>query len=178
MSDLTHLQYPIGKFSMPTQISDKQLQEWVTTLEVFPARLRAMVGEMTDQQLDTSYREGGWTVRQLVHHISDSHHHSYTRFKWALTEDNPLIKPYLEKEWAELEDAKFTPIEWSLKHIEVVHFKLVRLLRSMTDEQFEQTFRHPEGESAINLRQNTGHYAWHSMHHYTHIKNLVDRSEW
>ncbi|RMB57687.1 putative metal-dependent hydrolase [Dokdonia sinensis] len=175
MSDITHLQYPIGKASIPTEISEEKLQEWITTLELLPVRLSTLVSDMSDEQLDTPYRDGGWTVRQLVHHISDSHHHSYIRFKWALTEDNPLIKPYLEKEWAELDDAKYAPIEWSLKHIEVVHFKLVRLLKGMTNAQFERTFRHPEGKSTISLRQNVGQYAWHSNHHYAHIENLVKR---
>lgn len=172
------LKYPIGKFTPPETITNEKLKEWITILEVLPAQLRDMVSEMKDDQLDTPYRPEGWTVRQVVHHVADSHHHSYIRFKWALTEDNPTIKPYLEKEWTNLPDLKGMPVEWSLKHLEAVHYKLVRLLRSLSDEQYERTFIHPDGNKVISLRQNVGQYAWHGMHHYMHIANLVKREGW
>ena len=169
------LKYPIGTFTPPETITDEKLKEWVTILEVLPAQLRDMVSEMDDTKLDTPYRPEGWTVRQVVHHIADSHHHSYVRFKWALTEDNPTIKPYLEKEWTNLSDLKGMPVEWSLRHLEAVHYKLVRMLRSLSDEQLERTFIHPDGNKTISLRQNVGQYAWHGMHHFMHIANLVKR---
>ena len=172
------LKYPIGTFTPPETISDEKLKEWITILEVLPAQLRDMVSEMKDEQLDTPYRPEGWTVRQVVHHVADSHHHSYIRFKWALTEDNPTIKPYLEKEWTNLPDLKGMPVEWSLKHLEAVHYKLVRLLRSLSDAQLERTFIHPDGNKTISSRQNVGRYAWHGMHHYMHIVNLVKRARW
>ena len=172
------LRYPIGTFTPPETISDEKLKEWITILEVLPAQLRDMVSEMKDEQLDTPYRPEGWTVRQVVHHVADSHHHSYIRFKWALTEDNPTIKPYLEKEWTNLPDLKGMPVEWSLKHLEAVHYKLVRLLRSLSDAQLERTFIHPDGNKTISSRQNVGRYAWHGMHHYMHIANLVKREGW
>ncbi|WP_299678820.1 YfiT family bacillithiol transferase [uncultured Dokdonia sp.] len=172
------LKYPIGTFTPPDTISDEKLKEWITILEVLPAQLRDMVSEMKDEQLDTPYRPEGWTVRQVVHHVADSHHHSYIRFKWALTEDNPTIKPYLEKEWTNLPDLDGMPVEWSLRHLEAVHYKLVRLLRSLSDEQLERTFIHPDGNKTISLRQNVGQYAWHGMHHYMHIANLVKREGW
>lgn len=178
MEDLTKLQYPIGKYTMPDLISDQKLNEWITILEVMPAQLRDLVSEMSDTQLDTRYRPEGWTIRQLVHHLADSHHHSYTRFKWALTEDSPVIKPYLEKKWTDLPDLKGMPVEWSLRHLEVVHYKLVRLLKALSPQQWERRFIHPDGDRAINLRQNVGQYAWHSLHHYMHIKNTVIRENW
>ncbi len=178
MENIEKLKYPIGKFSMPVEISEKKLTEWITILEEIPAQLRDLVSEMSDNKLDVPYRPDGWTVRQVVHHLADSHHHSYSRFKWALTEDNPTIKPYDEKAWAQLVDVDGMPVEWSLRHIEAVHYKLVRLLRCMTPSQFEKTFVHPDGNKVITLRQNVGHYAWHSRHHFMHIKNLVEKEGW
>lgn len=178
MENLSHLQYPIGHYSMPDHISDQKLEEWITILEVMPAQLRDLVSEMPDAQLDTPYRPQGWTIRQVVHHLADSHHHSYTRFKWALTEDTPVIKPYFEKEWTALPDLNGMPVEWSLRHLEVVHYKLVRLLKALSPQQWERRFIHPDGMKEINLRQNVGQYAWHSMHHYMHIKNTVLREKW
>ena len=130
--ELEKLRYPIGKFSAPDQISDEQLKEWIDALDHYPSRLRKLVERLTEQQLETPYRPSGWTVRQLVHHISDSHHNSYIRFKWALTEDTPVIKVYDEKKWAELHDTRSSPIELSLKHLEAVHAKLVNLRRTIT----------------------------------------------
>lgn len=178
MENSVRLQYPIGKFKAPETISNEKLNEWITILEMFPSQLRDMVSEMTEAQLDTAYRPGGWTVRQVVHHVADSHHHSYIRFKWALTEDNPTIKPYLQDKWAEQPDLVGMPVEWSLRHVEVVHYKLVRMLRAVKDEDLDRTFVHPEGRAVSSLRENTGRYAWHSMHHYMHISNLVKREGW
>ncbi|KGO05411.1 MULTISPECIES: YfiT family bacillithiol transferase [Dokdonia] len=172
------LRYPIGKYSMPTDISNEKLTEWINILEVMPAQLRDMTSEMSDEQLNTPYRPEGWNVRQVVHHLADSHHNSYTRFKWALTEENPVIKPYDENAWTALPDLEGMPVEWSLRHLEVVHYKLVRLLRTLTDEQLSKTFIHPAGDKTYNLKQNVGQYAWHSMHHYMHIANLVKEKGW
>lgn len=173
-----HLQYPVGKFIAPETITDQKLQEWITLLEMFPAQLRDMVSEMSNTQLDTSYREGGWSVRQLVHHLADSHMHLYTRFKWALTEHNPTIKPFLQDKWVAQPDLVGMPVEWSLRHIEVIHYKLVRLLRSLTTEDLDKTFVHPDGNVIFTLRKSVGLYAWHSMHHFMHIANLVKREGW
>lgn len=178
MSNLEQLQYPIGKVKTPDHITDEKLQEYITILELLPERLEELTRNLNDEQLDTPYRKDGWTVRQLIHHIADSHHHSYIRFKWALTEDNPVIKPYLQAKWAELDHLKNAPIAWSLDHLKIIHYKLVSLLRSLTPEQWERTFIHPEGDTVISLRTNTGIYAWHSMHHFMHIKNLLTRKGW
>ena len=121
---LEQLRYPIGTYHIQETITQEQREEWISILEHLPARLEAMVTNLSEEQLETPYRPEGWTVRQLVHHISDSHHHSYIRFKWALTEDNPVIKPYFEKEWSKLFDANIAPIQMSLDHLKAVHAKV------------------------------------------------------
>jgi len=166
--------FPIGKFDPPATISEEDLNEAITILEVFPEKLKMLTYNLTDEQLDRPYREGSWTIRQLVHHISDSHHHSYNRFRWALTEDNPLIKVYDQDAFAEMDDYKTWPIAWSFSHIEAVHHKLVNLLRMLSEEQWNRTLQHPEMEIEMNLKQLALMYAWHSMHHYSHIKNSLD----
>ena len=175
---LEKLKYPIGKYEIPNPITKEHLSEWITILEHLPTRLEAMVGPLSEEQLETPYRPGGWTVRQVVHHVSDSHHHSYVRFKWALTENNPIIKPYLEKEWANLFDTKTAPIQMSLDHLKAVHFKLVYLLKGLSNEQLVRTFTHPDGNEITTLEENIGRYAWHGSHHFAHIKNLIDREGW
>lgn len=176
--ELQKLRYPIGEFKPPVNISDKQIKEWIFVLEQFPIRLEALVKHLTKNQLDTRYRPDGWTVRQVIHHISDSHHHSYTRFKWALTEDKPLIKAYNEKLWAELNDSKLAPIQMSLEHIKAVHYKLVYLLKSLSDDDFNKSFIHPETNKEVLLKINLAIYAWHSNHHYAHIENLLKEKNW
>ncbi|MGV6831500.1 MAG: YfiT family bacillithiol transferase [bacterium] len=175
---LDKLRYPIGKFSCPDNISDQQLNEWIDVLEQFPKNIRTLVENLSDDQLDTPYRPGGWTVRQVVHHVSDSHHHSYIRFKWALTEDKPVIKYYYEAKWAELPDAKNDPIDLSLNHLSAVHAKLVNLLRKMNDDDFDKSFIHPEHNEETSLRENVGKYAWHSNHHFAHVSNLIAANNW
>ncbi len=175
---MEQLRYPIGKYVAPKPITNEHLNEWIGILEELPNRLEQAVSNLSEAQLETPFRPEGWTVRQLVHHISDSHHHSYIRFKWGLTEDNPLIKPYLEKEWSKLFDASSAPIQMSLDHLKAVHAKLVYLLKSLTEEQLQRTFRHPEGNTETTLAENIGRYAWHGSHHFAHIQNLIDREGW
>ena len=176
--ELEKLRYPIGKFVAPENIAKETIKEWILVLEELPTRLEAMVTKLTAQQLETPYRPQGWTVRQLVHHIADSHHNSYIRFKWGLTEDTPVIKPYLEKEWSALFDAKTAPIQLSLDHLKAVHAKLVYLLKGLSDEDLQRSFIHPDGNEATTLAINIGRYAWHSKHHYAHISNLIERKGW
>ena len=156
---LYQLQYPIGKFEIPTSISKNKIEDWISILEHFPNRLEYLVKNLSDKQLDTSYRPEGWTVRQVVHHLSDSHHHSYTRFKWALTEENPVIKAYDERLWAALSDSKTGPIEMSLQHLKAIHFKLVYLLKSLSEEDLNRSFIHPESNKEVILKHNIGLYA-------------------
>ncbi len=175
---LEQLRYPIGTYDIPDTITNEHREEWIAILEYLPQRLEAMVAQLSEEQLETPYRPGGWTVRQLVHHISDSHHHSYIRFKWGLTEDNPLIKPYFEKEWSKLFDAQSAPIQMSLAHLKAVHAKLVYLLKGLSQEQLQRKFTHPDGNEETTLEENIGRYAWHGSHHFAHIKNLIAREGW
>lgn len=176
--ELDKLKYPIGQFECPKNMTKQHVEGWITILEQFPIRLEALVKHLSKKQLDTQYRPGGWTIRQLVHHISDSHHHSYTRFKWALTEDKPVIKAYNEKLWAELNDSKLAPIQMSIEHLKAIHYKLVNLLKSLSTEDLNKCFIHPETNSEVLLSYNIGNYAWHSNHHYAHIENVMKRKGW
>jgi len=168
------LRYPVGKYTPPTEIGAGQRAEWIGQIEEMPERMRAAVDGLSDPQLDTPYRPGGWTVRQVVHHVPDSHMNAFIRMKLALTEDVPQIKTYEEAEWAKLADAMQTPIETSLTLLTALHERWVLLLRALTDEQWSRAFRHPEwGE--IRLDQTLGLYAWHSRHHVAHITGLRQR---
>ena len=175
---LEALKYPIGKYKVPDSITEVQLKEWIAILEFLPTKLEKLVGTLSKEQLETAYRPGGWTVRQLIHHIADSHHNSYIRFKWGLTENNPVIKPYLQTEWSNLFDAKNAPIQMSLDHLKAVHAKLVYLLKGLSTEDLQRKFTHPEGSAGTTLAENIGRYAWHGTHHYTHISNLIKRENW
>ncbi|WP_346882135.1 YfiT family bacillithiol transferase [uncultured Algibacter sp.] len=177
MNNLEALKYPIGKFDWPNNISKEHIESWISILEHFPNRLENLVKDLSDIQLDTQYRPDGWTIRQVIHHISDSHHHSYTRFKWALTEDKPLIKAYFEDRWAKLNDYT-APIKMSLNHISAIHFKLVYLLKTLSEDDFNKCFIHPETNTEVMLSFNVGNYAWHSNHHYAHIENILKVKGW
>ena len=177
MSELDELRYPIGRFRAPEPPSPNDRAAQIETLRRLPERLRAAAAGLDDRQLDTPYREGGWTVRQLVHHIADSHANSYVRFKLALTEDWPTIKAYDEAAWAELPEARTLPVEPSLKWIEAMHARWVAMLESMTDSDFEKGFLHPE-RGRMTLATNLALYDWHSRHHTAHIAGLRARMGW
>lgn len=176
------LRYPIGKLAWNRTgegllASEAERQQWLADIEQTPARLRAAVAGLTEAQLDTPYRPGGWTVRQLVHHLADSHINSYVRFRLALTEDEPTIKPYNQDLWANLSDARTAPIESSLALLDNLHQRWVLLLRSMKPEDFARTLKHPESGRAT-LEKNLAVYAWHGKHHIAHIEGLKERSGW
>ncbi|NAS32633.1 bacillithiol transferase BstA [Flavobacteriaceae bacterium R38] len=173
MDALDKLRYPIGKFKKPETITDDQLEAWIKILEELPGKYSQLVAGLTEEQLETQYRPGGWTIRQVVHHVADSHHNSYTRFKWGLTEDNPVIKVYQEDKWAALFDTKSAPIQPSLDYLKVLHYKLTFLLRGLSKEQLKRTFIHPVADEATSLLENVGRYAWHGSHHYAHIENAI-----
>lgn len=177
-STLEKLRYPIGHFVVPDVISEMHRLDWMAKLEALPVMLEDLVKDLTPEQLETPYRPGGWTVRQVVHHIADSHHNSYIRFKWALTEGAPMIKPYDEKAWAELHDTRNAPIYLSLNHLKAIHAKLVYLLRELSVEELLRTYIHPDGNAEVSVEENIGRYAWHGTHHYTQIKNLLMREGW
>jgi uncharacterized damage-inducible protein DinB len=174
---MTDLRYPVGKFHFEGTLSEEQKAKALDDIAQTPAKLRAAVTGLSEAQLETPYRPGGWTVRQVVHHVPDSHMNSYVRFKLALTEDAPTIKPYAEDRWAELADTKATPIEVSLTMLDSLHNRWVRLLRSLTAEEWERTFRHPD-LGAMTLEKTLALYAWHGRHHVAHITGLRDRSGW
>jgi hypothetical protein len=177
MSD-QDLRYPIGAFKAPTTVSEQDLANWIYTVKQFPAKLQSAVKKLTNAQLDTPCRDGGWTVRQVIHHMADSHMNSYIRFKLALTEDNPTIKPYHEDRWAELPDAKTGDIEMSLMMIESLHTRWVFMLRNIQPSEWSRTFFHPERKTSMRLDTTLALYAWHCDHHLTHVTNLKERMKW
>lgn len=163
--------YPLGKYEFPKEISSQQLAIWIQEVKDLPKQLRQALDGFTEEQLDLPYREGGWTVRQVVNHLADSHINSYTRFRLALTEDQPTIKTYDEQLWAELPDAKLAPVEISLQLLESLHLRWGLLLESLSAQDFKRCFMHPElGE--VSLDVNVGLYAWHGKHHVAHIVGL------
>jgi uncharacterized damage-inducible protein DinB len=174
---MTDARYPIGKFHYEGAPSEEQKQGFLKDIAQTPEKLRSAVSGLSDAQLDTPYRPGGWTVRQLVHHVPDSHLNSYVRFKLALTEDDPTIKTYAEDRWAELPDTKATPIAVSLTLLESLHDRWVRLLRSLSPEDWKKTFRHPE-LGPMTLEKTLALYAWHGRHHVAHVTELRKQMSW
>jgi uncharacterized damage-inducible protein DinB len=169
--------YPIGRFDRKINVTKEMRNDFIKTIEELPTQLRKEVESLSQQQLDTPYREGSWTIRQVVHHIPDSHLNAYVRFKLALTEDNPKIKPYEEHLWAELRDVFETPIELSLTLLDALHKKWIILLNSLTDEQFQRTMQYPDWGN-ITIDKTLALYAWHSKHHLAHITELKKQMGW
>lgn len=168
--------FPIGPFQFTGELTSNVIQSWIKDIEDLPGLLRNAVIDLGNQQLDTPYRLEGWTVRQVVHHLVDSHMNALIRFKLALTEETPVIKPYEEAKWAELADYQL-PIEVSLSLLEALHLRWVTLLKSLTTTDMEKKFIHPES-GEVPLGMNIGIYAWHGQHHLAHITSLCDRKGW
>lgn len=171
------LRYPIGAFEWRGENSADDRRRYLDEIEQAPAHLRGAVAGLSNEQLDTPYRPGGWTVRQVVHHLPDSHLNSYMRFRLALTEDEPAIKPYDESRWAELTDARTAPVEISLAFTESLHRRWMLLLRSLTPADFARRFRHPE-LGVVSLDKTLALYAWHGRHHVAQITSLRERMDW
>jgi uncharacterized damage-inducible protein DinB len=171
------LSYPIGKFEAPAALDAGRRGEWLRQIAEAPARFREAVRGLDDAQLDTSYRPGGWTIRQVVHHMADSHVNAYIRYRLALTEDRPTIKPYDQTAWAELADARTLSVETSLAILEGVHQRWVALAESLAEANFARTFLHPE-RGEVRLDSNLAMYAWHGRHHAAHILGLRERMGW
>ena len=171
------LRYPIGPFTPPTTIGRAERDAWIAELQALPASLRDAVDGLSGHQLDQPYRPGGWTLRQVVHHIPDAHLSAYMFVRLALTEQSPLIKPIEETAWAQLPDAKSGPIESSLALTDALHRRWVMLLRSLPDDAFNRTFRHPNGDE-LTLNWTLSYFAWHSRHHVAQILNLREREGW
>ena len=171
------LRYPIGKFSAKESYTVAELKDFIDRLQSLPSRLQAALQGLSDAQLDTPYREGGWTVRQVVHHLADSHLNAYVRVKWTLTEDTPIIKPYDEKLWATTPETAADPAI-SLAFLKALHVKWVLLLNGITDSDLSRQFIHPATQRAVRLDQLMAMYAWHGDHHLAHITELRNHKHW
>lgn len=174
---MTDLRYPIGKYEAQ-EFSEKQKEEWLNDLKFLPQLLENAILNLDEAQLETPYREQGWTVNQLVHHIADSHMNAYVRFKLGLTEDNPTIRPYEEKLWAELNDVKTLPVNISLTLLYALHTRWYATLKDLKDADWQRTVFHPEHQKKIALWYLLGMYAWHGKHHVAHITELRKRNNW
>lgn len=172
------IRYPIGTFRHDGEIDADQRRNWINEIASLPDQLRDAVSGLSSEQLSTPYRDGGWTVRQVIHHVADSHMNAYIRLKLALTEDNPVIRPYHEDRWAELKDTELEPIETSLVLLDSLHRRWTTLLQSLPEEAYRRTFYHPEQQASIPLDVNLGMYAWHGRHHLAHIVHLKQRKGW
>jgi len=166
------LRYPIGKFAKPEIINKEAIDGWITEIESLPGNLKFICNDLTDEQLKLRYREGGWTIRQVVHHIADSHLNSIIRYKWTLSEDTPTIKAYDEKAWAKLPDYN-APIDLSISLLEALHRRWTYLLRNITEDDYQNAYVHPSHGRQVPLTINTALYAWHGKHHVEHIKNAL-----
>jgi hypothetical protein len=175
---MSDLRYPIGKADLSVVVTPERRQEWIANIANGPAALRAAVAGLSPPQLDTPYRPGGWTVRQVVHHVPDSHANAYIRFKQALTEDMPLIMAYDEAKWAEMPDVKTVPIDVSLGLLDAVHTRWLAILRAMPAESFARGYQHPEHNRRYTLDEALNLYSWHSRHHVAHITALRAREGW
>ena len=171
------LRYPIGKFVRPDVVDATERVRLIADIDSAPAALRRATVGLSEEQIDTPYRPGGWTVRQVVHHVPDSHMNAYVRFKLALTENEPAIKTYEEQLWADLPDTRATPLDVSLTLLETLHKRWAILLRAMQDADFARTFNHPDW-GAIPLDRTLALYSWHGRHHVAHITALRERMEW
>ena len=173
----TDERFPIGRFALEGEITPERRREWIARIAAAPAHVRAAVAGLSPERLDTPYRDGGWTVRQLVHHIPDSHMNAYARMKLALTEDAPTIKPYEEDLWVRLPDTERTPPEVSLALLDALHTRWVALMGALDGDAWRRTLRHPE-RGAMTLEQLLALYAWHGDHHAAHLTGVRERLGW
>ena len=176
--DINQLKYPIGEFRAPYRITPATRENYINDLERLPGQMTEAVEGLSDEQLDTAYRPEGWTIRQVVHHVTDSHLNGYIRYKWALTEPDPLIKAYNEQAWAILPDSLEGPVEMSLHLLTSLHTRWVWLLKSISDEDWSKSFNHPETGNQVQLDLDLSLYSWHGKHHLAHITSLVERKGW
>jgi hypothetical protein len=175
MNDEELLRYPIGKFSAKDAYSMEELHAFISQLEKLPAEIEKIINTLTIKQLDTSYREGGWTARQVVHHLADSHMNAYIRTKWTLTEDTPRIKAYNEKAWAETPETRLDPVI-SIELLKALHIKWTALLKRFDPHDFHKEFLHPETNKRMRMDRTIAMYAWHGAHHFGHLKIVANKS--
>jgi hypothetical protein len=169
---LLELKYPIGKFTQPERITRVETEKWTAYIGSFPAQLRLVVESWTEEKWDTPYRPGGWTARQLVHHVADSHAQALFRVKLALTENEPVIKPYHQDGWGNLSDSLKAPAEWSLRILEGIHGRWHLMLSALTEEEWQKTFFHPDMKYLFTIERATALYYWHSRHHLAHLSKM------
>jgi len=169
---MDNLKFPIGKYSPPENITENYVRQSIESIAALPEKIREAVAKMDEQQYDQSYRPGGWTIRQVVYHIGDSHLHSYIRFKWSLTEDTPLIKAYEQDGWAGTADSTGADMDLALDFIDVLHKRWVNLLNSIQPADWDRAFVHPEGDRTLSLKYTAGMYAWHGEHHLAHLQSV------
>jgi DinB superfamily len=172
LMDHEHLRFPVGRFTMPDMINAGMKTEWIQSIESFPDSLEAEVNRISVNLLDSRYRPDGWTARQVIHHLADSHMNAYIRFKLALTEDNPTIKPYKEEKWAELQDSVLFPVSGSVALLRLLHQRWAVLLKTMSDADFGRTYYHPESKKTFTLLQALAMYDWHCRNHLGHLKSI------
>ncbi len=176
--NIEQLRYPIGRFKAQADFSSDKLHEWISTIEFFPQKLKKEVENLNSTQLNTPYREGGWKVKQLVHHLADSHINAYIRLKLTLTEDEPTVKPYFEDRWANLIDSEIIPVEESFKLLNALHKRWAAILKNLSDKEWQRNYFHPENKNHVSLREMTALYSWHCDHHLAHITSLKQRMGW
>jgi len=173
--DLEQLKYPIGKFVMPEIFDEKQATIWISEIEALPNQIKMATENLSDEELNQVYRPDGWTLRQVVHHIPDSHMNAYIRFKQAITEDLPIIRPYYEERWAETEEAKHAEIDMSIALLVALHHRWVTFLKTLNIEDFQRQYTHPEHGKQFTFANMLGTYAWHGKHHLAHIINTISK---
>lgn len=171
------LRYPIGKYE-PQPFSHQQRDKWLADIKFLPDDVEMAIQNLDEHQLNTPYREGGWNVKQVVHHLADSHMNAFIRFRLGLTEDNPTIKPYDEAAWANLNDINTVPINVSMTILHGVHQRLIATVKDLSDEQWQRTLVHPQYQKQMTLWYLLGNYAWHGKHHVAHITSLKQRNNW
>jgi hypothetical protein len=176
--DLEHLKYPIGKFMAQDRYTPAEVKSNIQIISALPSKFINLLGGWEEDRLNTPYRPEGWTIRQLIHHVADSHINAYTRCRLALTEDNPTIKPYEEQLWAELPDAKAAQIDLSIQLLRYVHLRWVLLLNSMGETELARTYFHPGSQQTFRMDEVIANYAWHSEHHYQHAYRTAERNNW
>jgi hypothetical protein len=177
MHDIEQLKYPVGKLQLKESYTASEIVSLIAEIESLPSKLEAAIGGFSDKQFDTPYREEGWTIRQVIHHMADSHMNAYIRFKWALTEDTPLIKAYFEKTWAETPETSADPA-LSVALLKALHAKWIVLLGKLSSSDLSKSFIHPETKKVIPLDRLIATYAWHGKHHLAHIVSLKERMGW
>jgi len=178
MENIEKLKYPIGRLTIPVEVSTSMRRDYIKAINDLPMAIEDLTDNLSDEQLDTPYRPGGWTVRQLIHHIADSHMNAFTRFKLGMTEDEPTIRPYNQAAWCSMSDATILDPQLSLDIISGIHGRWVRVLHDMSDKDYNKNVFHPEMDRRLSLGQLLCQYGWHSNHHLAHLRDVHKRMNW